>query len=280
MSSKLPALTDLAGAQLPTDEMYVVRPGLDPLGSFKSFLNDLFEQPPKNITDGVMKGIQGTGVDGIGFDLGLSGGRGTGAAVPGVVSIRYPLIRASGATPQTLSSDLHLPPTNQYTTVGVGTSINSTAAETSLFTGLTASNGSTRVIEGGIARLGTCYRVRIVGNISSNGAQTIQTKIKLGATTILDTGAAAINTAGGRFWIDIDLNVPDNDATGLVTVFMRFDYSSANTGAATVATINGANGPLAIDFTANQQWDITIQFGAASAANSIQVFNLTIDRIR
>lgn len=280
MSSKLPALTDLAGGQLPTDEMYIVRPGIDPLGSFRSFLNDLFEQITKNITDAVVKGIQGSGANGPGFDLGLSGGRGTGLGVPGRVSIRYPLIGATGSTLQTLSSDLHLPPTNQYTTVGVGTLINSTAAETSLFTGLTASNGSTRVVEGGIARLGTCYRVRIVGNISSNGAQTIQVKVKLGATTMIDSGAAAINTAGGRFWMDIDLNVVDNDATGLVSTYLRFDFSSGNTGAVTVATINGASGGSAIDFTANQQWDITIQFGAANAANAIQVFSLTIDRIR
>src|SRR5947209_4878101 len=98
MSSKLTALTDLAGGQVPTDLTYVVDPSAGAAGSKKSTLNDLIEQITKNITDGVLKGINGSGPNGAGGNFDLSGGRGTGAGAPGAVQLRYPLIGASGST--------------------------------------------------------------------------------------------------------------------------------------------------------------------------------------
>lgn len=253
---------------------------LDGTANNSYFGNGITNASPANYA---INGTGGAGTNIAGARLDLAGGKGTGNAVPGYVGIRYPLIGASGTTLQSLSSSSYAANTNQFSNVSVGTLISNTTTETSLFTGITPAAGSTQIIEGGSARLGTCYRIRVVGNITTTGSPTIQFRVRLGGiggTVIVDTTAGTISTAGGRFWIDGDINVADNDATGLTTAFLRFDYASANSGAATIATVVGGNGGAAIDFTANQTIEVTVQWGTASASNSIQIFDLTIDRIR
>lgn len=279
-SSKLSLLASLGANQVPTDLIYIDDVSAGAAGSKSITPNALFEQITKNITDGVVKGIQATGTDGTGGNLDISGGLGTGAGVPGKVSVRYPLIRASGAILQTLSSDLHQLVTNQYTNVGAGTTISNTAAAMSVFSGLTGSNGSTNVIEGGITRVGSGYRVRVVGNIRNTGTPTLQIKALLDAVTIVDTTAGVMVGANGKFWLDLDINIQSIGATGSVVSFLRFDYSSANTGSVTIGTLNGASGGTTIDLTTNHALDITLQFGTADANNAWTVFDLKIDRSR
>lgn len=220
------------------------------------------------------------GTNTAGEDLEFSGGKGTGTGVPGRVVARYPLITASGTTVQSLSASAYPLNVNLYTNTGTGTAIQNTTTETSLFTGLTGGAGSTRDVEGGISRVGTHYKFRVVGNVSSTASPTLRIRTKLGATTVADTTAGTVNTAGGKFWLDIDIAVNTIGASGTVTTFMRFDYSSANTGAVTVATLNGANAGVTVDTTATQTLDVTIEWSAASASNSLTVFTMNVDRLR
>src|SRR5262245_51526572 len=129
MSSKLTNLSDLAGGQVPTDVVYVVDVSAGASGSKKSTLNDFLEQIPKNITDAVLKGVNGSGTNGAGGNFDLSGGRGTGNAIPGLVAVRYPLIGASGTTLQSLSTSRYPVTTGMYTNTSIGTVINNTTTE-------------------------------------------------------------------------------------------------------------------------------------------------------
>lgn len=229
---------------------------------------------------GIVGGPNASGSNIAGVALDLHGGKGTGNAVPGQVNMRYPLIGASGSTLQSLSANAYPVATNLYTNTVAGASINNTTAETSLFATPTASAGSTTSIEGGISRAGTMYKVRIIGNIESTASPTLRVKAKLGSTILADTTAATVNTAGGRFWLDVDVLVNVIGATGTVTAFIRFDFGSALTGAATIATINAANSGTVVDFTSAQTLDVTVQWGTANALNALTAFELRVDRVR
>jgi hypothetical protein len=225
-------------------------------------------------------GADGAGANIVGGDLTIEGGLGTGTGVPGQVVVRYPLITSAGSSQQVYSSASFPVGTNFLTNATIGAAINNTVAETSLFATPTLSALSTRDIEGGISRIGTKYKLRFIGNISTTGSPTLQTRVKIGATTFLDTTAGAITTAGGRFWLDIDFLVTLIGAGGNVNGFMRLDFSSVNTGGATIATVVAGSAGTAIDFSATQTIDVTIQWGTANPSNSIQVFEIEGIRYR
>lgn len=228
-----------------------------------------------------VKGFDATGLNSAGVDVDIAGGPATGNAIPGNAVARYPLIAGSSSTVQALSANAYPISTNLFTNITAGTAIQNTVVETSLFTGVTGAAGTTRTIEGGISRAGTKYTLRICCNANNTGTPTLQIRVKLGASTIIDSGAAVTTAFGsGRVWIDIDIYVLTIGAAGLVVAYLRFDYSNANTGTATVATINGATGGSAIDFTAAQVIDVTAQWGTASASNILQLLGVDINRQR
>lgn len=231
----------------------------------------------------VLNATGGSGTNIAGANLDLAGGKGTGNAISGMVAIRYPLIGASGTTLQSLSTDRFPPVVSLYSNIGTGTAINNTTAETSLFTGLTGSAGSTATIQGGISRQGTLYKIRIFGNVQTTGTPTLQVIAYLGGiggSIVFNTGAATMQTVNGRFWLDIDLLITAIGAAGSVSGFGKLQYSSAGAGAITLTTNVGANVTSPIDFTANQAIDVSITWGTANANNSIQVFGLSVTRER
>lgn len=277
--SKLTALVDLAGGQVSTDLAYVVDVSAGVNGSKKSTLNDLFEQITKNITDAVVKGIQGSGTNGAGSDLGLSGGKGTGTGIPGGVVVRYPLIGASGSTPQSLSANAYPVVTSLFSNTAT-TTVTNTTTETSIFSGMPVSGGSTRDIEAGSSRAGTVYKVKVIGNLNVTGTPTLQIKVKLNSTLIADLGAVTIaNNATGRFWLEFDVHVHSIGATGSVVTFPHMQYSTTGSGALTVNDI-GAAQATTIDTTVTQTIDITAQWGTANAANQLITFSVFISRER
>jgi hypothetical protein len=227
----------------------------------------------------VLNATGGLGSNIAGGNLDLAGGKGTGTGTPGMVAVRYPLIGASGAVLQSLSTDRYPVSVSLFTSTDDST-ISNTAAETSIFTGLTASAGSTRVIEAGITRPGTIYRIRILGNVTSTGTPTIQIRGYIGATVIANTTAVALaNNTNGRFWLTFDIRIETVGATGATIGFVRFDYSSATAGLATITTLVDAQAQN-IDYTANQTLDVTVQFGAASPSNLFQSIEVSIERLR
>jgi hypothetical protein len=243
------------------------------------FGNGIVNAAPANY---ILQATGGSGTNIAGANLDLAGGKGTGLAVPGFVGVRYPLIDATGTTLQSLSTARFPVITSLYTNIGTGTAINNTTAETSLFTGLTGSAGSTATIEAGISRQGTIYRIRAFGNLQTTGTPTLQLLVRLGGiagTVIFNTGAATMATVNGRFQIVIDLLVTAIGAGGNISAFGQIEYSSVTGGAATINTNVGAN-TTAVDLSASQAIEVSIVWGTANASNSIQVFGLSIGRER
>lgn len=286
MSSKLSALTDLAGGQVPSDLAYIDQVSAGVNGSKKSTLNDLFSQPAKNITSGVIEGIAGSGLNIAGVDLPLSGGRGTGNAQPGLFALRYPLTGASGSTLQSLSTASFPPWVNMHLRNNGDINIVNSAAETSILGA--SQNNSTKTIEAGLARIGRNFLVRIYGTLTTTGTPTLQIRLKLigGVTvTIADTGAVVIanNTnSGAAFLIEAFISIYAVGVGGVVHVpSMKVSYPAANGGALnTFSAGGGSASAVAVDLSVAQTFDMTEQFSVAAVGNTLSLFTSVIDMSR
>jgi hypothetical protein len=230
-------------------------------------------------TAGLISGTGGSGTNIAGAPLDLTGGKGTGNAEPGQLAARYPLRASSGSVLQSLSADRFPLVTALYTNTASGTAVANTTTETSLFTGITASSGSTRTIEAGISAAGTDYRVHLEGSIGTTGTPTMQIRAKFGSTTIADSGLFNAPTNASGVWnFDFIIRVTAIGGSGSVTARARFEGVTG--GGVTTPTIVHSNSIASINFTANQTLDVTWQWGTASVSNTATLTGVTIERIR
>lgn len=237
--------------------------------------------PGGSPTNGLVAGPESSGSNIAGAHLDLHGGRGTGNAIPGQLAARYPLIGASGTSLQSLSTERFPLSTSLYTNTAIGTAVANTTNETSIFTGATASAGSTLTIQAGSVRPGTVIRLRLYGTFATTGTPTIRIKVKLGTVAVIDTGASTSpNNANGLFFIDVYIYVNAVGASGLVRGDFEGRLTVAVSGTPAVTHIYGAAGEPTVDFTANQAIDVTAQWGTASASNSIGLLTASIERYR
>src|SRR5262249_30662712 len=88
---------------------------------------------------GIIGGPDTSGTNTAGVNLNLHGGKATGNAAPGLVSVRYPLVGASGSTLQSLSSGTFPVTASLYSVTNLATAITNTTTETSLFAGASTS---------------------------------------------------------------------------------------------------------------------------------------------
>ena len=233
--------------------------------------------------NGPILGVQdatGTNTAGVNFDL--NAGKGTGNAVPGQVAIRYPLRTSSGSSLQALSTERFPVSTSLYTNTSNGTSVSNTTTETSLFTGATASSGATRTIEAGSAAAGTVYHLILDAPYTTTGTPTLRIKIKLGSNIVGDTTAfnATTGTANGRSFVEAYIFVDSVGSSGSARTEMFGNLFPAASGTATPAFFAGSVGAVTVDFTASQTVDVTVQWGTASASNTITMQRASIERIR
>lgn len=231
---------------------------------------------------GIVGGPDASGTNTAGVNLIVAGGPGTGSAVPGQVAVAYPLIGASGATVQSLSTSRYPLITSMYTNTSIGTAVANSTVEASIFAGVSASAGSTLTIEAGSARAGTIYRVHINGQFTTTGTPTIQLRLKFGASTVWDTGAVTTITANnGGFFIDGTIVVFSIGAAGVIRPVLRVSYENPIAGALTGSqSVRGSIVSPSINFTAAQVIDLTAQWGTASASNTITLITASIERIR
>lgn len=242
------------------------------------FGNGITNAAPANYT---LNATGGSGTDIAGAHLDLAGGKGTGNAAPGMVAVRYPLIGATGTTLQSLSTERFPVSTNIYSNTTTANAVSNTTTETSIFTGATASSGSTLTIQGGSARAGTVFRVRAYGTLTTTGTPTINWRVKLGSTLVWGTNAVnAPTNANGLFFFDFYLYVNAVGATGLVRVDGEGRMTANLTGTTTPIFLIGAAAEPTIDFTTNQTIDITVEWGTASVSNSAQLLTASIERYR
>jgi hypothetical protein len=230
----------------------------------------------------VINATGGSGTNIAGAHLDLAAGKGTGNAEPGQVAVRYPRRTASGTTLQVLSTERFPVTTGIYTNVVSGTPIANTTTETSIFIGTSAGPGSTLTIESGTTSPGSLYVIYSDHAYSTTGTPTLRIKIKLGSTIVADTGAfnATTGTTNGRAWITAYVFVDTVGATATVRVEPMCYLLPTVAGSATPLFFGAGISPPAVDLTANQTIDITVQWGTASASNAWAMLHTSVERIR
>jgi hypothetical protein len=233
---------------------------------------------------GTIGGPDASGTNTAGVDVRLHGGKGTGNAQQGIVTYKYPLTGASGTTLQSLSTadfpawvQMHIRNNGDIT-------VTNTTTETSVLGA--SQNGSTKTIEAGLARVGRFFIVRVYGAVTTTGTPTLTVRLKLGSTTIGNTGAVAManNTASNAaFLIEALISVYTTGATGTVNVpSLKVSYPTSQGGAMNAFSGGAGSGPgtTVVDLTVAQTFDVTVQWGTASASNTVQIFTSIIEMSR
>lgn len=151
--------------------------------------------------------------------------------------------------------------------------IGNTAVETSIFT----TGVGSRTFGAGWFNTGSIVRIHILGSAKTlNAAQTIQFKVKLGAVTILDSGAVTTPALGSAtaYRRDVDFSFASVGATGSCnagTTQFIYGGTPASIGSSVVPATSTVN------TTASNLLDITYTWGAADAANVIIVYGVVVE---
>jgi hypothetical protein len=147
------------------------------------------------------------------------------------------------------------------------TPITNTAVETSLING---GVGSLFVPANGF-QVGDSFRAVIAGVINVGNNQTIRIKIKDGNTILADSGAKTIsNITNDVFSLNIDFTVRALGAAGVASIVTlgTFHFTKTSNGVTEGFAFNTVNNTT-FDTTVGNTLDVTVQWGAASASNSI-----------
>lgn len=119
---------------------------------------------------------------------------------------------------------------------------------------------------------GRYFRFALYGIYSTTGTPNLEVKVKFGATTIITTTAAAMpNGMTNRGW-ELTFDIPvrslsSNNTQATIVAFAHFKYSN-NTGNLQERLMFNAT-PTTVTINTNTAWDITAQWGTASASNTI-----------
>lgn len=152
----------------------------------------------------------------------------------------------------------------------------STASETTLIgTGV-----GTVTLPANFFTVGKTIRIGANGHYgTANPAGTLQIKVKLGTTVILDTTASTMsNGLSNLAWTIAEtvITCRTTGATGTVMGQGYAEFSTTHT-ATTIDDFTPNTTAITIDTTASQAISITAQWGTSSASNTITATNVTIE---
>lgn len=121
---------------------------------------------------------------------------------------------------------------------------------------------------------GKSIRLQMRGVVSSTGGPNTRIRVKLGATTILDSGAVA-SAAGTNdgFVIDVLITCRTTGATG--TVFAQGSYQELIVGANILDL--AATATSTVDTTGTLALDITQEWGTMAAGNTLTATNFVVE---
>ena len=141
----------------------------------------------------------------------------------------------------------------------------------------------TTLLDGGVGSVtlpvnffypGRTLRITLYGYHSTVANPNITMRVKFGSTTILTTGAVASgNSTNTAIKLEGFVTCRTDGATG--TVIGQGTYTEAGGGANIFDMTNTAT--TTIDTTASQTVDITVQWGTASASNTITSTNVILE---
>lgn len=138
-----------------------------------------------------------------------------------------------------------------------------TVAETSLFSSTAGEFIGTRTLPNNHFTKGKSLHCKMNGQILNTGTPSITIKVKLGAVTILDSGAIPLATILSTeiFTLDVKLKCISAGVSGTVQGFLVLDFDTQS--------IKVDSGAVGLDTTASHAFDITVQWDTASASNTI-----------
>jgi hypothetical protein len=212
-----------------------------------------------NGTSGVngTSGIAGTA--GTSASSGTAGAAGTAGTSGTSPSFPYPLVY--GLFSQT--SD--------------GSAVTNTITETSIVgTGV----GTLSVPSNGFS-IGDSFLGRIIGHISSRNNDTIRIKVKSGTAILGDTGLITMpQTTSKHFTIDLNFTVRTLGAAGVASIItgIVFTYSKDASNAFEGDDSSIINNTT-FDTTSSNTLDVTVEWGAANALNSIYSEYFTLNKV-
>lgn len=148
-----------------------------------------------------------------------------------------------------------------------------TVANTTTETSLVDSGvGFSKVLANSV-NIGDSFIFLMCGYHSAISNPTITIKVKLNSTTILTTGIVTIGNATNEYF-EIRGNVTVRTIGASGSIFPQgFFYVSGN-GGNSFSMVNTS--AVTVDSTIDQQGDITVTWGTASASNTITATNFTI----
>jgi hypothetical protein len=118
---------------------------------------------------------------------------------------------------------------------------------------------------------GSSLRVLLKGVYSTGNVSTIQWRVKLGATVVLDSGLGVIPTRETNMAVEMESLIVCRTvgAPGSVMASGALRYHAASAGA--MGDYPPQTAPVPIDTTRPQRLDVTLQFGQADPKNIVTV---------
>ena len=164
-----------------------------------------------------------------------------------------------------------------YAQTADGANVTNTTAETTI---VGSGVGSLSVAANGFS-IGDSFLGRIVGHISSKNNDTIRIKIKSGSVILGDTGVVTMpQTTDKHYTVDLNFTIRTIGAAGVASIAtgMVFTYSKDASNA-----FEGYNSTIinntTFDTTSTNTLDVTVQWGAADALNSIYSEYFTLNKV-
>lgn len=124
---------------------------------------------------------------------------------------------------------------------------------------------------------GKTFKIKGYGVFSNTSTPTLRLKVKLGSVTVLDSTAVTTTTAASNRLFEFE---------GVITVrSVGSSGTSFGQGKLVEYASTGILFPMAntstsaVDTTANLAFDVTAQWGSASASNTITLTNLVIEEV-
>jgi len=119
--------------------------------------------------------------------------------------------------------------------------------------------------------IGDSFHAKLIGHISCNNSATIHLRIKSGSVLLADTGVIALDTTTNKHWeINVYFTIRALGAAGVASIasggiFSYIKNSGLNFEGNNFSIVNDTT----FDTTINNTLNITAQWGAANAADSI-----------
>jgi hypothetical protein len=154
-----------------------------------------------------------------------------------------------------------------YVQTSDSTPVTNTTVESSLI----ATGVGTLSVPANGFKVGDSFHAKLIGNISCNNAATIELRVKSGSVLLADTGVISLSASTNRTWeINVYFTIRALGAAGVAEIasggiFSYIKNAGSNFEGTNFSIVNNTT----LDTTVLNTLDITAQWGAASASNSI-----------